>query len=551
MLAKLLVRNFAIIDATEIHFSDGFTTITGETGAGKSILLGALSLILGQRADKSTILNPEKKSIIEGVFRIEKDNFSFFFENHDLDFETETIIRRELKADGKSRAFINDTPVTLDILKEFSSRVIDLHQQHESLSLSSKGFQRNVIDLYAGISEQVQQYHQQFKEYVAAQQELAIKREKEIQNRQEQDFLTFQMNELEEAQIKTGELEELEEQLRSVQHYEDIQEGLEAVHQLFHNDEAGAIAALRKILSEIHKISSVNKKFIPLGERLNSAFIEIDDIQQEIAHFNHEEEIDEVAVEQMESRVNLLNRLLQKHQVITDEELLEKQHQLSEQLSSFESLNNEIKQLEKRTAELLNKLRKEADIISKHRKKMKPELESELQSLLVEVGMPKSVFELSLKQEENIQPYGKDSIEFLFSANTGSAPKPLKQVASGGELSRLMLAIKSLIADKTVLPTMIFDEIDTGISGEVAMKVGAMLQKLSHRHQIISITHLPQIAAKGNRQLKVFKEEREHGTRSQVKELSTDERVQELAEMLSGANPSASALKAAKELVVN
>lgn len=549
MLAKLSVRNFAIIDKTDIILTDGFNTITGETGAGKSILLGALSLILGQRANTSDILDQSKKSVIEGLIILPNQNFKAFFKHNDLDFDNEIILRREINTNGKSRAFINDTPVTLDILKEFASQVIDLHQQHQSQSIAKPDFQREVVDLYAHVTEKVVTYHKLFIQYQKNGKLLADKKQQQIQNLQQQDYLQFQFDELEQANLQTGEVDKLEKEFHAILHFEELQSGLSTINELLTTDDSGAISTLKNILSELRKLSIHHESMKELEERMRSAFLEIEDISNEVSRFEVSQAIDEQRQVEIEDRLNHLNKLLNKHQLHSDDELIEKKTKIQEQLSGFHSISDDIEKLQKEVTNQKKELYALAEEISLERKAVISALEKQMKTLLHDVGMPKAEIKIEITKAENLQAYGMDAIRFLFSANTGSQPKLLQQIASGGELSRLMLIIKSIIADKAILPTMIFDEIDTGISGEVAIKVGNLLQKLANNHQIISITHLPQIAAKGSHHIKVYKEEISGHTRSKVKSLNAPDRILEIAEMLGGANPSSTSIEAAKELL--
>lgn len=548
MLLQLSVQNFAIIEYSEINFEKGFTIITGETGAGKSILLGALSLILGQRADKKAILNPDKKAVIEGIFALNKTEYSSFFLHHDLDFEEQTIVRRELTPSGKSRAFINDTPVTLETLKALTSQLVDLHRQHESLSITTANFQREIVDLYAGHSTEVQAYHQLYKSYLKKKTLLVQQQQQQAEAVKEKDFLTYQHKELEEANLQAGELEQVEQQLNSLQNNEEIQQGLSFIRQAF-EQENSSVEQLRSLRSELLKLVKLNPAFQELEGRLSSLVIELEDLEQELSSFDLESDIDEETILQLTERSDLLNRLLSKHQVNTEEELLQVAQNIAQQFNSFEQYADEIQVLEKEINQLEKELQQQAGVLTANRTAIQHPLQEEVQQLLQQVGMPKANVLVELISKEEFLPYGREEVQLLFTANAGQTPQSLKSVASGGELSRLMLALKTLVADKTTLPTMIFDEIDTGISGEVAVKVGQLLQKLASKHQIISITHLPQIAAKGNQHLKVYKNDETGVTRSNVKQLSSQERVVEIAEMLSGANPSELSLQAAKEMM--
>lgn len=549
MLTKLSIRNYAIIESSEISFESGFNIITGETGAGKSILLGALSLILGQRADTNSILNPEKKSVIEGHFSIDTKTFKAFFLENDLDLEELTIIRRELLPTGKSRAFINDSPVTLETLRALTSQLVDLHQQHESLSIMEIEFQRSVVDIFSAQTKEVENFSKIYSAFKKDEILLAKKLEDEANNAKEKDFLEYQFQELETATIRSGELQEIEEELHAALHFEEISETIQSIFSKLQDEESGGVSILKQCLADLRQLSKLNSKFETLDERFNSALIEIEDIFHDLISYNSDAEIDEERMAELTSRSDVLNRLLKKHQLNTGDELLDLQTRLQEQLNSFESVSDEISQLQKNLKKQEEILHQKADIISEKRNSVKNKLENRLKDLLTKVGMPKAELNIQIEKKKDLHAFGKDEIQFLFSANAGQSLKQLKQVASGGELSRLMLAIKTMIADKTILPTLIFDEIDTGISGETAKKIGDLLKNLSHYHQIISVTHLPQIAAKGNHHLKVEKKEQSGVVLSQVVPLSTDERIIEIAEMLSGANPSEMSISTARELL--
>lgn len=549
MLQKLFIQNFAIIEHSEIHFSNGVNIITGETGAGKSILLGALSLILGNRADKKAILDTSKKTVIEGFFHLKGNHLTAFFKQNDLDFEEITIVRREISASGKSRAFINDTPVTLETLKALTSQLVDLHQQHESLSITTTSFQRELLDQYANCSKETEEYHSKFTNYQNLKKKLSQKLELERKNQQEYDFLAFQFKELEEANVLKGELQEKEQQLNYFNNIEDVYSRLSNIQNLFNHEEIGITQQLNVALLELQKIETLDSKFSQLFSRLNSATIELGDIQNELEANEMDGTINEEELILLQDRVNLIHRLMDKHHATSEEALLQKQFDLQDQLDSFSSLTEEIKKLRKKIQTHEQQLHMLGDKLSKKRTTEIPAIEKKSLQRLKQVGMPKASIQIHHEKVDELTPFGKDLIQFLFSANSGMKPQALKQVASGGELSRLMLVLKSLVANKTTLATMIFDEIDTGISGDVARKVGQLLESLAQHHQIISITHLPQIAAKGNHHLKVYKTFHKDKTLSNVKELTDTERQYEIAEMLSGANPSETSLKAALELL--
>ena len=548
MLTQLQVRNFAIIHQSELQFTNGFNVITGETGAGKSILLNALSLILGERASSSVIFNKEKKAVIEGTFQINPSKFEAFFTTNDLDFATETIVRRELKANGKSRAFINDTPVTLEVLKEFTLQLVDLHRQHESIALTSLDFQRELIDVLAGNTKLVEEFTKEFHHFQALNKSLQQKRELEQKNRQEQDFLAFQANELSEASIQVNEFEQLENELQRVTNFEQIQEHLQNISQQLEESDNGAIQLLRTALYELRQLTKLSSEYEELYNRLQTAIVDIEDCANSLNDFE-DEEFDEERIQFLTQRVDLINRLMNKHGVQTDEELIEIHNSLEKRLNEFSSIGTEISKLEQQISSLQKELQSKAKSISVKRKNVVKDLEQNAKSSLAEVGMPNAHIQVQLETAEQLNAYGQDHVQLLFSANAGQQPQALKQVASGGELSRLLLALKSLIAGKTEQPTLVFDEIDTGISGEVAKKVGAVMNNMATNHQIIAVTHLPQIAALGHHHLKVEKAIEDGNTYSYVKSLTKQERVKEIAEMLGGENPSKHSLKAAEEML--
>ncbi len=547
MLKNLSVQNFAIIERSEILFEPGFTAITGETGAGKSILIGALNLILGGRANLNAVLNPEKKAIVEATFSI-NEAFRPFFEQHDLDFEPITLVRRELLPSNKSRAFINDTPVTLSILKELTSQLVDLHQQHESLSLTQVEFQRSVLDTVANNEALLTSYQQHYKQWQKLVKRIQKLQEEEAQAQQQRDFISFQFQELQEANIVDNELELLDNQLKQLNNAEEISQLINQIQQVLEEDDHSSNQSLRSALTLLNQLKKLQPQFENTFERLNSVFIELEDIITEFSSFD-EQSIDVEEQAQLEKRHNLLNRLAQKHQVNTTNDLLDKQKSFADQLQVIDNQSITIKQLEDEADKLFTLLAKQAQEISANRQQKIPEFTEQIQELLSAVGLEQARMAVVLHRFDQIKLSGIEEVELLFSANAGHEPRPLKDIASGGELSRLMLALKSTLADKTTLPTMIFDEIDTGISGEVAKKVGNQFQNLAQQHQIIAITHLPQIAAKSNHHLKVEKKMQEGVTRSNVRALQQDEKIYEVAELLSGQNPSATTIQAAKELI--
>lgn len=546
MLTQLRISNFAIIEHTELSFSKKFNVITGETGAGKSILLGALSLILGQRADLSSKAKANEKTVIEAQFKLNQIDKSFFKKN-DLDFDTETILRRELLHSGKSRAFINDTPVNLNLLKEFGQQLIDIHYQHETMRITDTQFQGYVLDVYAGNIDLRVNYMQSYKDWTGLSAKIEGLKEEERRQQQQKDFIQFQVNELETANLQGAELENIESELDLMKNAEEI--GIQKKNiDLLMNQEGGNFDQLREVANSLRTLASSSSSFEEIEARFSSVLIELEDVIQSIDQIKSVE-LDEERMIELKDRFDIINRLLLKHNQQSETNLIALFDGFKHDLDSLDSMKDEIQQLVQQQENLASNLRDTATELHQKRKSILPSLEAGMVDLLAHVGMDKAVFNASVNRQEEIGPTGFDKIEFLFSANQGREPKSLKQVASGGELSRIMLALTSMIAEKSHLPTLVFDEIDTGISGEVAKKVGELLQKLSKHHQVISITHSPQVAAKGDSHFKVFKFVEDGMTHSKVEQLKEENRVLELAEMLSGQNPSDTSLQTAKELM--
>ncbi|MBX2845831.1 MAG: DNA repair protein RecN [Saprospiraceae bacterium] len=548
MLKSLSVKNYILIDEVSIDFSEGLNVLTGETGAGKSILLGALSLILGNRADKKHVYNSDEKVVIEGQFTV-SPAFQAFFDTYDLDYYSDTIVRRELTASGKSRAFINDTPVTLDVLRSFSSQVVDLHRQHDSLSVTGTAFQQEYVDTYAGCLSKSKAFGLRYRDYRKQLERLEGLRAEQAKTTQELDFWQFQYNELEEAQLQAGELEEKEAQLKHLQHAEEIQAGLREVLSILEDEEHGTLNPLNRGVSRLQSLSEFLRQASGLAERFNSALLELEDISSNLHQLAEEVEQQPDELEMLTQRLDTLNRLLNKHHVHSSEELIEIWNGLGEKIQAVASFSLEITELEVAIEHKKQALKVLAQELDHERKKAIPSLEAAIKEVLQQVGMPNGHVLIDLKDDLALNAYGINSVNILFSANAGQAPQPLKSAASGGELSRLMLALKTLIAGKTTLPTLIFDEIDTGISGEVAVMVGKLLSKMAKEHQLILITHLPQIASRGNSHHFIYKTEKAGKTTSNIKSLNREERIVQIAEMLSGADPSDASLSAAKELL--
>ncbi|WP_207535550.1 DNA repair protein RecN [Desertivirga arenae] len=551
MLSRLTIRNYALIENLDINFSKNLNIITGETGAGKSIILGALSLILGQRAESKYFYNQQKKCVIEGYFHIGNYALGNFFEEKDLDLEQETVLRREISADGKSRAFVNDTPVNLTTLRELGERLIDIHSQHATLEINDEGFQLLVVDTLAANETLLQNYQKNYKAYRKSVNRLKELEEINAQSKSDQDYFQFQFEELDQANLAEDEQDGLEQELNSLTHAEEIKKNLLAASFVLSEDERSVLLNLKEALNQLQQI----EKFLPdagsLTERLQSSLIEIKDIQSEIETLEQGTYIDEERLSEVNERLDLIYKLQKKHRVGSNKELIAIRESLSEKLNSISSSEEELDKLKIEIEHLRAELVVLSDTLSASRNEVIPSIEAKVKEMLADVGMPNSVLKIEnvLLSEDEFNSNGRNKVQFLFSANKGQEPAPMNKVASGGELSRLMLAIKSLISRHIALPTIIFDEIDTGISGEVAQKVGRIMERLSESMQVLAITHLPQIASKGNAHYWVYKDDREDITHTNIRELSTDERVLEIAKMLSGENPGEFALQHAKELL--
>ncbi|HEX9826728.1 MAG TPA: DNA repair protein RecN [Flavobacteriaceae bacterium] len=549
MLKALTIKNYALIDDLQVDFSNGLTIITGETGAGKSILLGGLSLILGKRADLSTIKDTSKKCVIEGTFDIANYNLKPLFKSEDLDYESMTIIRREILPSGKSRAFINDTPVNLDSLQILGDRLLDIHSQHESLQLTNDDFQFQVIDALAQNTSILQEYASDLFKYKNLQKELKVLQLQKMEAIKEYDYNAFLLKEMEEAKLIEGEFEALEEEYETLNNIEDIREKLTLSHQLLSNEDVGVLTHLAEIKNQLSKLSGYALKYRDIFERINSSLIELDDIFSEIESAQELLEADPNRLEVVNNRLQVLHNLMQKHSVMDVGELIQIREALKEKVSITENLDDIIANKEKEVEAIINQLDNKASIIHNNRSKILPNLITQLEDILANLGMPNAKFNVKLKPAESYFGNGKDELEFLFSANKGGQFNELKKAASGGELSRIMLAIKSILSRYTQLPTIMFDEIDTGVSGEISNKMASIMQQMSKTMQVFTITHLPQIAAKGDTHFKVFKEDVDDVTQTQLKKLNPEERIVEIAQMLGGVNISNSALAHAKQLL--
>ena len=552
MLQRLAIRNYALIDTLDIDFSKELNILTGETGAGKSIILGALSLLLGQRAESKYFFNQEKKCVIEGAFKIDDYHLKQFFEEQDLDYEAETVLRREISLDGKTRAFINDTPVTVAILKQVGEQLIDIHSQHATLAINTESFQLLVLDTlcnHASLLAEYQQVLGQHKQLTKKLKELELALSEAISA---QEYIQYQFEELEKAGLQVNEQEDLEQELKSLTHAEEIKRNLSAALFLLSNGEQTSIAQLKEVVQLSKAIEKYATGIQPLIERLQSSLIELKDIAAELERLAQGTSINEARTNMISERLDILYTLQKKHRVSTVADLLVLRDQFSAQLQQLVSGEEEITRLQQEERELKSTLVALAQQLSSNRKQVIPALEQQVQKALTMVGMPHAQLRVSQETDINLLNLtGTDRIQFLFSANKGQAPMPMNKVASGGELSRLMLCIKSLIAKKTALPTIIFDEIDTGISGEIALKVGAIMEQMAQSMQVITITHLPQIASKKGKHFRVFKNDAGEQTSTGIEVLHKDERILEVAKMLGGEQASAAALEHAKELLSN
>ena len=550
MLKHLYIKNFTLIDTLDIELHPGFSVITGETGAGKSIILGAIGLLLGQRADSKTIKQGADKCVIEAHFDLSRYNMGSFFAENDIEYDIDDcIVRRELTASGKSRAFINDTPVQLSMLKELGDRLMDIHSQHQNLLLNKQDFQLNVVDILADDSKELDAYRQTFFEYRKAEQELSQLREDIERNRQNVDFLQFQYQELSSANLKEGELEELEQKSDTMTHSEDIKSALYEADNAFQDEDNGIIRSLRSSISALNGISKVFPDAKELTERMDSAYIELKDIASEISDHLEDIDFDPSELDSVNNRLDKLYDLQKKYRAETIEELITTRDDLQEKLNNIENSDEALESLQASVAKLKADIEKKADALTKLRTKAAQKIEKDMQSRLVPLGMPNVRFNISITKE---QPgtYGQDKVAFLFSANTSTPLQPVSQVASGGEIARVMLSLKAMISGAVKLPTIIFDEIDTGVSGKIAEKMAEIMQEMgNNERQVISITHLPQIAALGSTHYKVAKEETSQGTTTSMTMLTPDERIREIAQMLSGSDVSEAAIQNAKELL--
>ena len=551
MISKLYIQNYAIIDQLEIHFEHGLNIITGETGAGKSILMGALNLILGQRADSSVLQDPQKKCIIEGLFKINKSQQVLqFFQINELDFENEILIRREIAANGKSRSFINDTPVNLSQIKALSVHLVDLHQQFDTLEINSESFQRDVLDALSDHSSLLLDFKKQFETYQQEKKALAQLKIEQEQANKELDYNQFLFSELDELSLKENELEEIEAELKLLNNAERIKLQLSAVYGELSNAEQPVINQLKTINNKLKLLDDFHPELSNLFQRMNSAIIEVQDISDELERIESQVKYDEERISILNDRLSAGYKLLKKHGFSTTAQLIDLKESLQVKLDGFSNVFASIEALEKSLVKLYDACLISAKKISGNRKNQIDGFVKEVNRLLAQVGMPNARLNVSISETE-LNMFGIDSIEFLFDANKSNKFEPIGKVASGGELSRLMLSIKSLVAQKLALPTLIFDEIDTGISGEAAKQVGLIMKSLSTSHQLIAITHQAQIAAKASTHFFVYKEVKGDKITTSIRILNETERITAIAQMLSGEKPTTAALENAKEMMSN
>jgi DNA repair protein RecN (Recombination protein N) len=549
MLIKLFVQNYALIKELDVEMENGLTIITGETGAGKSILLGALSLILGTRADSSVLLDKNEKCIVEGTFRIGEYEINEFFTSNELDYEVATTLRREINPAGKSRAFINDTPVTVNLLKELGDKLIDIHSQHQTLMLNDNSFQLNLIDSFSGTAKLKNKYRESFSSYRKLRKEYAILKEKSDKNRTDLEYYQFQYIQLEEAKFKQGEQAELETEQEILSHTEEIKLALSSSSNLFFAEERSILSMLREVKTNLGRIRAFLNESETLLSRTETTIIELDDLAVEIEKLSVSIEADPQRLKVINTRLDTIYSLIQKHHVNDLNELIDKKNEIKDLINSIVSSDERLDELKALIEKEESSLKTISEEISGMRIGVLPEIEKRITSLLQLLGIPNAKFKISITHLQEYTSSGIDQADFLFSANKQIAPENLARIASGGELSRVMLSLKSLLTKNNNLPTIIFDEIDSGVSGEVADKVGQILSAMGKYMQVINITHLPQVASRGTRHFHVYKDDTDNSTFTRVKLLSHEERILEVARLLSGSEVTETAIKNARELL--
>ncbi len=551
MLASLHIQNYALIDSAEIELGPGFTIITGETGAGKSILLGALGLLLGDRADANALFDKSRKCVVEGKFTVNKFDLRKLFEENDLDYSDDTIIRREVTAEGKSRAFVNDTPVNISFLKQLSTKLMDVHSQHETLTLTNSAFQLTALDAVAGNGKLLSEYRDRFSAYKKVAVKLNQLKEIEAQSKKDVDYFTFQFEELDSIGLKELEQDELESELKTLENAEAIKGGLMNASVSLSGADENLVAGILAVKNSIAQLAKFNPKVAVLADRLTSVVIELEDIACETDGLNDEIIYDPKRIAVVNERLDSIYRLQHKHGVRTVTELIVLCEDLRLKIDAITSMEAQLMFAEKELEVAFNAVKETGEKLAKKREDAAPVLSKEVKEMLVELGMPSAQLKVSIERMAEPKESGFDKVTFLFTANKGAELQPLNKVASGGELSRLMLSLKAMLSKSASLPTIIFDEIDTGISGDIAAKAGAIMHRMGAQMQVITITHLPQVASKGDAHLFVFKEEVNKKTVSRIKQLTDKQRIEEIAKMLSAGKPGEAARENAKELLAN
>ena len=550
MLKQLYIKNFTLIDELDMAFHSGFSVITGETGAGKSIILGAIGLLLGQRADSKSVKMGTERCIIEAHFDLSRYQMEDFFEQNEIDFDADdTIIRRELTAAGKSRAFINDTPVSLAMLKELGERLVDVHSQHQNLLLNKQDFQLSVVDVIADDVSELEDYRQSFSRYQELKKEEQRLRDEIEQGRQSVDFMQFQFDELSNARLSDGEQEDLEQRSETMAHSEDIKTALYEAETALSGDEGGVVSNLKKAVYALQGIERVYPEVAELAERMNSCYIELKDAAGEVSGKMEDVDFDPAELETVNARLDRIYELQKKYKVETIAELLAIQEELERKLSNIENSDEALAEIERQVSETLKLVQRKAELLTEKRRVAAGVIEKQMREHLVPLGMPHVRFQIVVEQD-SLSRSGQDKVSFLFSANTSTPLQPVAQVASGGEIARVMLSLKAMISGAVKLPTIIFDEIDTGVSGKIAEQMAQIMAEMGRcDRQVISITHLPQIAALGTTHYKVYKEETPQGTTSHMQMLTPEERIKEIAQILSGSDVTDAAIQNAKELL--
>ena len=551
MLRSLYIQNYALIEKLDIDFEPGFSVITGETGAGKSIILGAIGLLLGQRADVKSIRTGATKCVIEAHFDVSRySNLRPFFADNGLDYDDECILRRELYASGKSRAFINDSPAQLTQMKELGEQLIDVHSQHQNLLINTEGFQLNVLDLLAHDDATLAAYQSVYKQWKQTQGDLDKLVEKIARDKADEDYIRFQWQQLDEARLTPGEQEELEQETELLSHAEDIKAGLYQASQRFNNDENGLLSGLKECCNTMQNLQNVYPPAEEWANRLESSYIELKDIADEIADNEERVEFNPARLAEANERLNLIYTLQQKHRVDTVDELIALRDEYATRLAAISSSDEELETLRQRCEELQEQVRRQASCLTQARQAAAQEVERQMASRLIPLGMPNVRFTVDMGERKEPGPHGSDTVSFLFSANKNGTMQNISSVASGGEIARVMLSVKAMIAGAVKLPTIVFDEIDTGVSGEIASRMADIMQEMAeNERQVISITHLPQIASRGRTHYKVYKQDNETETNSHIRRLTDEERVEEIAHMLSGATLTEAALNNARTLL--